>query len=144
MKSIKLTGKPSRNDLISCAIFVLFADLVKDQTGQPLLTQKKLESLKLNQYVEAIKLLDTQEWIDGFLENPNLRQRLCNSFFAINNYKKIVDTRIKLIKIISNDKDEKYKDDILQLLPLYEKELIKYSNNSLERNKKIKNIYKII
>jgi len=142
LKSIKLTGKPSRNDLISCAIFVLFADLIKDQTGQPLLTQKKLESLKLNQYIGAIKLLDTQEWIDGFLENQNLRQRLCNTFFAINNYKKIVDTRVKLIKIISNDKDEKYKDDILQLLPLYEKELLKYSNNSLERNKKIKNIYK--
>ena len=142
LKSIKIPGKPSRNDLISCAIFVLFADLVKDKTGQPLLTQKKLESLKVSQYVGVVKLLDTQEWIDGFLENKILRERLCNNFFAINNYKKIVDTRVKLIKVISNDKDEKYKDDILKLLPLYEKELLKSSNNSLERNKKIKNIYK--
>ena len=46
------------------------------------------------------------------------------------------------MKFITKEKNDDYKKDILELLPLYEKELLKYSNNSLERNKKIKRIYK--
>ena len=33
---------------------------------------------------------------------------------------------------MNDDKDEKYTEEILDLLPLYKKELSKYSNNSLE------------
>ena len=142
IKKIKLSGKPSRNDLISSAIFILFYDLIKDKTGQPLLSQGLLETLELTQYVGLAEELDSIKWNEAFIENNSIRERLCNKFYTINNYKKIVENRIKLIKIISEEKDEKYKEDILQLLPLYEKELLKYSNNSLEKNKKIKNIYK--
>ena len=143
IKKIKISGKPSRNDLLQSAVFILFTELIKNKVGNPLLDQKELDSLTMNnQLVKYIQLLNKQEWIDGFLENKALRERICNDFYCINNYKRIVDNRIKLIRNISNEKEERYKEDILLLLPLYEKELLKYSNNSLEKNKKIKNIYK--
>ena len=138
----KISGKPSRNDLVQCAVFILFSELIKNNSGNPLLDLKEIESLELSQYVKFIQLLGKKEWIEGFLESKILRQKISNDFYTINNYKRIVDIRRKLILNISNDKDERYKGYILSLLPLYEKELLKNSNNSLEINKKIKNKYK--
>ena len=40
------------------------------------------------------------------------------------------------------DLDNSYRKNILDLLPLYEQELMKYSNNSLEKNIKKRNQYK--
>ena len=37
-----------------------------------------------------------------------------------------------------------YKTTILELLPKYEQELLKYSNNSFEKSMKVKNKYKKI
>ena len=142
IKNIKIIGKYSRNDLVQCAIFILFTELIKDKTGVPLLNEKTLASLSLNQFYAIIGLLDNKEWQDCFFENKHLRERLYIDFFGINNYKKIVDKRVKQVKFITKEKNDDYKKDILELLPLYEKELLKYSNNSLERNKKIKRIYK--
>ena len=142
IKNIKIIGKYSRNDLVQCAIFILFTELIKDKTGVPLLNEKTLASLALNQFYAIIGLLDNKEWQDCFFENKHLRERLYIDFFGINNYKKIVDKRVKQVKFITKEKNDDYKKDILELLPLYEKELLKYSNNSLERNKKIKRIYK--
>ena len=142
IKKIKLTGKPSRNDLTQSAVFTIFAELIKNENNVPLWDQNELESLAADQYKRCIDLLDTKEWKEAFLENDAIRERINNGFFCINNYKKIVENRVKQIKNITSEKNEKYKDDILLLLPLYEKELLKYSNNSLEKNKKIKNIYK--
>ena len=142
IKKIKIIGKPSRNDLVQCAIFVLFTEIIKDKTGTPLLNEKVVNSLSINQYYGILGALDNKEWKEALFENVHLRERLYIDFFGINNYKKIVDNRVKQIKSISDEKDEEYKNEILKLLPLYEKELLKYSNNSLEKNKKIKNIYK--
>ena len=143
LKKIKIPGKPSRNDLLQSAVFIIFSELIKDQTGAPLLSLKELESLTNTNYTQLMQLLNSEEWNKGFFENKILRDKISNNFFIMNNYKKIVDNRIKLIKLLLKDEnDEKYKNDILTLLPEYEKELLKYSNNSLEKNKKIKNIYK--
>ena len=142
LKNIKIIGKYSRNDLIQCAIFFFFTEIVKDKSGVPLLNEKTINSLAMNQFYSLLNSLDNKEWKEGLFENIHLKERLYIDFFGINNYKKIVDNRIKQINVILNEKDEQYKKDILQLLPLYEKELLKYSNNSLENNKKIKNIYK--
>ena len=143
LKKIKISGKPSRNDLLQSAVFILFHDLIKKKgNDEPLLDQKDLDPLDMNQNINFISLIDKEEWIEGFFENDSLRERICNNFYCVNNYKRIVDIRIKLLSTISNEKDEKYKIDILELLPLYEKELLKYSNNSLEKNRKIKNLYK--
>ena len=45
---------------------------------------------------------------------------------------------------MNDDKDEKYTEEILKLLPLYEKELSNYSNSSLENTILKKNKYKAI
>ena len=142
IKGIKITKKLSRNDLSQSAVFILFSEQIKNKEGAVLLDQKEIDTLGISQYVQFIQVLDRKEWVESFLENVNMRHRINNEFFGIVNYKKIVDLRVKLIRKISNEKDERYKDDILYLLPLYEQELLKYSNNSLEKNKKIKNIYK--
>ena len=143
LKSIKIPGKPSRNDLLQCSVFIIFSEIIKNKSGVALLDQKEIDSLATSpQYARFIQLLETKEWKEGLLENDAIRLRISNDFFALKNYKKIVDHRMILVKYISNDKDERYKDEILSLLPLYEQELLKYSNNSLEKNKKIKNIYK--
>ena len=141
IKKIKI-NKLSRNDLIQSAVFILFTEIIKDNTGVPLLNEKAVNSLSINQYYAILGSMIKKEWKEAFFENVHIRERLYIDFFQINNYKKIVDSRINQIKLITIEKDEQYKDDILQLLPLYEKELLKYSNNSLEKNKKIKSIYK--
>ena len=138
IKKIKI-NKLSRNDLIQSAVFILFTEIVKDKSGVPLLNEKTLNSLSLNQYYEIISALDSNDWKEAFFENPHLKERLYVDFFNINNYKKIVDIRIKKM---TSEKDDQYKKDILKLLPLYEKELLKYSNNSLEKNRRLKSIYK--
>ena len=46
--------------------------------------------------------------------------------------------------LLKDELNYEYIDEILRLLPLYENELMKYSNNSLENNIKKKNRYKII
>ena len=141
-KNIKIIGKYSRNDLVQSAVFILFTEIIKDKTGNPLLNEKVVNSLSINQYYALLGALDNIEWKEAFFENVPIKERLYKDFFEINNYKKIVDSRVNQVKLIKNEKDEEYKKDILQLLPLYEKELLKYSNNSLEKNKKTKNIYK--
>ena len=142
IKKIKIIGKYPRNDLIQSAVFILFSEIIKDKAGNPLLNDKTVNSLSINQYYALLGALDNNEWKEALFENVHLKERLYIDFFGINNYKKLVDNRVKQIKLISIEKDEEYKNDILKLLPLYEKELLKYSNNSLEKNKKIKNIYK--
>ena len=140
--NIKLLGKYSRNDLIQSAVYILFTEIIKDKTGSPLLNEKVLSSLAINQYYAIIGLLDNKEWNECFFENKHLKERLYIDFFGMNNYKKIVDKRVSQVQFITKIKSDYYKKDILELLPSYEKELLKYSNNSLERNKKIKRIYK--
>ena len=136
--NIKLLGKYSRNDLIQSAVYILFTEIIKDKTGSPLLNEKVLSSLAINQYYAIIGLLDNKEWNECFFENKHLKERLYIDFFGMNNYKKIVDKRVSQVQFITKIKSDYYKKDILELLPSYEKELLKYSNNSLERNKKIK------
>ena len=143
LKKIMKTGKPSRNDLIQSGVFLIFSEMLMDNKGEPLLNSNDLESFKNGQYIDFAQLLNNADWKNGFLENEKLRDNINKSFYLLNDYLKIVEGRMKLIKnSLKEESYEKCIEDILNLLPEYEKELQKYSNNSLERNKKIKNIYK--
>ena len=141
IKNIKI-NKFSRNDLVQCGVFFLFTEIIKDKTGAPLLNEKTVNDLSISQYYGLLEALNNNEWKEGLFYNKHLRERLNIDFFKTNNYIKVVDSRIRQFALISNEKDSKYKDNILKLLPLYEKELLKYSNNSLEKNIHLKNIYK--
>ena len=137
-----LNKNQNQNDLSSCAVFLLFSDCIKDKTNTPVLTQQKLDQLALSQYVTVVEHFNKPEMVEAFYENPNLKKKIDTNFYFFSKFKNIAEERNEYIKNITEDYDYKYKEEILSLLPLYEKELMKYSNNSLEKNIKYKNIYK--
>ena len=143
----KIISKKGTNDIFSSAIVQLFNDYCKDSTGNILLTQNKIDSLDLNDNVKCIseitKFIQSDEFINSFWENKDLKNKLLTGFFSLNSFKKSVDYRYDLIPVLQDNYDESYKNTILELLPQYETELAKYSNNSLEKNIRNKNKYKI-
>ena len=141
-----IASKPARNDLQECAVCRLFNDYIKDKMGNPIMSLNKLENMPLenNNFASAISnLLIKPEFISGFWENENLKTKLNNSFYSLNSYKNLVKYRYDLIQCLQDIFDDSYKKTILILLPQYENELAKYSNNSLEKNIKNKNRYKV-
>ena len=155
-KKFCLGYKYNVNDLSGCAIFVLFNDYIKDKTKEKekgdhvLINLDKLNTLLDDNYSQnIIKLLNETNWDDSFYRRNNIiSETLSQKYFPVNDYKAIVEQRIDTLKKIdeeiSKDNWEYSDDEILKLLPLYEKELVHYSNNSLEKNLKKKNLYKII
>ena len=144
IKIFNISTKPARNDLKLSAVFLLFTDILKDKTGNSVIPLAKLDQLSMNQYVNIINLLDNPDWNEVLYNNQNLKNKLIKEFFTFVNFQSAKDIRSNLIKEMSNDKDEKYTEEILDLLPLYESELSKYSNNSLENTIQKKNKYKAI
>ena len=144
IKFLKIAYKPARNDVKLCATFLIFSELLKDKTGNSIIPLQKLDQLSFSQYVNIINLLDNDDWDEALFSNQNIKEKLINEFFTFINFKKMKDIRNNLIKEMNDDKDEKYNEEILDLLPLYEKELSKYSNSSLENTIQKKNKYKAI
>ena len=135
------TKKISRNDLSKCAIFILFTEYIKDKNGLPLIS-KKIE-LKENNYEKILEeILKNEEWKNGLFMNTNLKNKLFQKFYSLNGYNNIVKSRYISLQNLTVDLDNSYRKNLLDLLPLYEQELMKYSNNSLEKNIKKKNQYK--
>ena len=71
-----------------------------------------------------------------------MKSEIDKNYFGLDLYEKVVSNRLFSADQLDKEKDTSYKTKILNLLPNYEKELLKYSNNSYERNIKIKNKYK--
>ena len=136
--------KLSRNDLISSAIFIMFSEKVKLKNGSPLFPREKLEKMKsINDYDTLYSNVEGKEWQEALFNNAIIKEIINDNFFTLYEYKPFVINRYNLLGMLIDDKYiEKYCDDILVLLPLYENELAKYSNNSLESNKKLKDRYK--
>ena len=137
-----LNKNQNQNDLSSSAVYLLFSEYIKDKNNLPILTQEKLDQLALSQYVTVVEHFNKPEIIEGFYENKILKQKIDTNLFFYLKLKKVVEERKDYVKNVIDEYDYKYKEEILSLLPLYEKELMKYSNNSLEKNIKYKNIYK--
>ena len=137
-----LNKNQNQNDLSNCAVFLLFSEYIKDKTNSPILTQQKLDQLALSQYVTVVDHFNKPEMVEAFYENKKLKSIINSKFYFFSKFKKVVEERNQYINNNKDDYDYKYKEEILYLLPLYEKELMKYSNNSLEKNIKYKNIYK--
>ena len=139
---LKLFKNFSRNNLIQSAVCTIFFEKVKNQLGNPLLTFEKVDKTSLNDYNKLFEEMDNKEWKIALYENSEIKEELDTHFFCLKGYKTLVDKRYKLFQMIKDEQIDNYKEDILLLLPLYENELAKYSNNSLENSKKIKNYYK--
>ena len=71
-----------------------------------------------------------------------LKSEINKNYFGLGLYEKVVGRRFFSAKELDDEKDTSYKKTILDLLPDFEQELLKYSNNSFEKNIKIKNRYK--
>ena len=142
------------DDLSGSAIFTLFNDYIKDlskKKDEVLMSLDKLDLLldENNYSHNIIKLLDEKNWKDSFYEkNDSINAILDEKYFPINEYISIAQQRIDFInklEILNSKEEWKYSsDEILKLLPSYEKELVFYSNNSLEKTLKKKNMYKVI
>ena len=157
-KKFSIGYKYNTNDLSGSSIFILFNEYVKEKKKEKdkgdncYLTLDKLNTIldKNNYSKNIIKLLEGSNWNDSFYKNNNIKDILSEKYFPIMEYKTVVEKRLNTIKKIdeqSNSIDGKWEysiDEILKLLPLYEKELVHYSNNSLEKNLTKKNLYKII
>ena len=142
IKFFNLSTKLARNDLKNSAVYTLFNDMLKDKNGNTILPLSCLEKYDVNQYVNIIDLLDTNEWDEALYKNENLKKKLLKDFFTYSNFKNMENTFYAII--INENTYKNYSEEILYLLPLYEKELSKYSNNSLENTIMKKNRYKAI
>ena len=154
-KKFSIGYKYHVDDLSGSAIFTLFNDYMKDlskKKDESLITLEKINDLlQENNYSQNIlKLLDDKNWENSFYEkNEGINNILNEKYFPINEYINIAKQRIdfidKLEKLNSKEEEWQYSgEEILKLLPSYEKELVLYSNNSLEKTLKKKNLYKVI
>ena len=141
---LKIFKNQNTNDISSCAVFILFTEIIKDnKTNLPVLTKEKLDQLALSQYVTVVENFNKQEIVENFYENQKLKNKIDISLYNYDKLKKVFEQR-EIDKLQKNDEyDYKYKTEIILLLPKYEKELMKHSNNLLEKNIKYKNMYKI-
>ena len=147
IKLLSFTLKPLRNDLRMCAIFLLFTEYIKNKDENEIFNLQKLEEIKEHlEYTEYYKLMDNNKDFNDALYNnsKNLQEKIFNNFFTLSSYKNIINDRIFNMPLLKDELEYDYLDDILKVLPLYEKELMKYSNNSLEKNIKNRTRYKII
>ena len=135
------TFKEARNNLAECAVVLLFTEYIKDSSGIALLSPQN-KKIYLNQNEKILNLINNKEWIEAFFQNQKLKSKINEDYFGLSLYEKKAIYRFHLAEEISNEIDMSYRKTILDLLPNYEQELLKYSNNSFEKNIKIKNIYK--
>ena len=142
----KIGFRQGTNDISGSCIVQLFNEYCKDENGNILLNNERIDSLCIeddaNCISEIILFLHKKEFLNAFWKNQNLINKLLNGFLSLNSFKKSVDFRYDLVPILEDSLDESYKKTILDLLPKYETELAKYSNNSLEKNIRNKNKYK--
>ena len=142
------TTKFNRNDLSNCAITTLFDKYILDKKEQIIFNNENLEQILTEKhYYDKIRHLIYTSNSDleiGLFKNEKIKNLLNEKYFCLYSYKSIVDSRFSEIKKLKDNYNLNFSEDILQLLPLYEKELAKYSNNSLEKNLDKKNLYRKI
>ena len=146
IKFLSFTKQPLKNDIRMSAIFLLFTEYLKNKNDNAIVTLEFLDEIKENNnYVELYKLVDdNKEFNEALYNNEIIIGKIFNNFFTLSSYKNIIDKRIFQMPLLKDELEYEYIDEILRLLPLYEKELMKYSNSSLEKNIKKRNGYKII
>ena len=137
--------KKDKNDYLKQnAIFILFNDYINSKELNILNKETLDKILDENNYRENIKnLLDENKFKEKIYLNEKLKNILYEKYFPFIQYKKIIEKRLEVIKRINIQKKFEFNtNDILKLLPSYEKELIFFSNNSLEQRLIWKNIYR--
>ena len=140
-KNKKLFANKLQIDFSTCAVLILFNDYITDKNKNSFININKLEKIYLNPEFKICELINENTFYEIFFENKNLKIQLFQKYYSINTYKIIVDKRYELIRSLDDKVDYSYQINIFELLPLYEKELLKYSNNLIKTNKKRKALY---
>ena len=147
-KRIFGSTKYNRNDLSHCAVVNLFNKYIVDKNEEVIFNLEFIEKIITEKhYYDKIRTLinGSNSVLDlGLLKNKKLITILNEKYFRLFSYKLIVDSRIEEIKELKDNSIYNLSHQILEMLPLYEKELAKYSNNSLEKNLNKKNLYRKI
>ena len=141
IKTIKIFNSKQQFDISSSALIILFNEYVKDKNKAPLINLVKLEKTYLNPSFKIHDLIKDNEFYEALFENKNLKKLLFSKYYSINQYKLIVDNRYNLLRNLDDKIDYSYQINILDLLPNYGKEILKYSNSSIKNNIKRKKIY---
>ena len=140
--------KFNRNDLSNSAVVNLFEKYILDKNDQVIFNLGYTEQILTEKhYYDKIRhLLYTQnsDLEIGLFKNKKIINLIYEKYFGLYAYKSIVDSRFKEINDLKDNFESDFSKKILELLPLYEKELAKYSNNSLEKNLDKKNLYRKI
>ena len=140
--------KFNRNDLSNCAVSTLFNKYILKENNQIIFSLEVIEDIltEKHYYDKILSLLrsSNSELDTGLFKNEKLIRLLNEKYFCLYSYKSIVDSRFSEIQKLKDNLNYNYKEQILDLLPSYEKELAKYSNNSLEKNLSKKNLYRRI
>ena len=140
--------KFNRNDLSNCAVSTLFNKYILGENDQIIFNLDIIESILTERhYYDKIRslLISPNSDLDaGLFKNEKIIRLLNEKYFCLYSYKSIVDSRFNEIKNLKDNLNYNYVEQILDLLPSYEKELAKYSNNSLEKNLSKKNLYRKI
>ena len=147
-KRLFASTKFNRNDLSNCAVIILFNKYLIDRNEQNIFYLEYIEDiLTENNYYEKIKniIYSKVSPLDDYIsKNKKLVDLINEKYFCLESYKAVIDFRFKEIEKLKDTINYNYSDNLLELLPLYEKELVKYSNNSLEKNLEKKNLYRKI
>ena len=138
---IFFSSKTQQFDISSSAILLLFNDYIKDKNKAPYMNLNKLEKYFLNPSFQIILLINESDFYEAFFENKNLKKLLSSRYYSINNYKIKVDSRYNSLRTLDDKIDYSYEINILDLLPIFGKELLKYSNFSAKNSIKRKNLY---
>ena len=150
------TSFKSRNpydSLYNSAIFLLFEEYLgknKDTKDKKyFLSRDAVNNLVNEENYEnnIISFIKDPKWDEIFLDNNEMNEIISEKLCRLPEYKAFVQQKYEISKVniekTNNSQFIQSNENILKLLPLYEKELIQYSNNSLEQNIQKKNIYKI-
>ena len=145
-KNFNFSNKSKVINIEDCAICMLFGLNMKDKEINLFPNLNCLEKLELgdnNYYKNILDIITNSDFISAFFENKNLLELLEKNIYSLSEYKLRVIKRYSFIPKLADVFNDSYKRTILFLLPKYENDLAQYSNNSLERNIKIKKKYKI-
>ena len=140
--------KFNRNDISSCAVVTLFNKYLLDKNEQIIFNLEYIDQILTEKhYYDKIRSLlytPNSDLEIGLIKNEKIINLLNEKYFGLSSYKNVVDLRFIEINNMKDSINLNYSEDILEFLPLYEKELAKYSNNSLEKNLNKKNLYRKI
>ena len=124
------------------AFLILSNDYIKDENKNPLINLSKLEKIYLNPNNQIINAIQNTDFSNKFFCNKNLKNKLFQNYYSIEEYKNIVDERFKLLICLEDILDYSYQIGIYDLFGDLEKWMVKLYNKQYKNYVKNRKEYK--